>query len=169
MRILNSATAGFVRRMRARSMEVAVDTRRLACAVMSFFFLVASGVAAEPIAWQTDPATALSIAQDKNRPVVVFLTSSHCPYCVKMRQQTFTDGKVTAALNEDFVPLYVDRGSNPEFERSLGARVYPTTVVLRADRTEIGRVTGFVAPQAFRTTIEQTAAKYVAGRPTTSK
>lgn len=146
-----------------------MGTHRLAYAVVSLLFLSSFGVAAQPVAWQTDPAIALSIAQEKNLPVVVFLTSSHCPYCVKMRRQTFTDGKVAAALNQDFVPLYVDRGSNPDFERSLGVRLYPTTVVLRADRTELGRVTGFVAPETFRTSIEQTAVRYVAERPTTAK
>jgi len=131
--------------------------------------LTSFGVAAEPIGWQTDVAIALQLAQEKDLPVVVFLTSAHCPYCVKMRQQTFADAKVAAALNEEFVPLYVDRGSNPEFERSLGARLYPTTVVLRADRVELSRVTGFVAPHAFRTSLQQVAAQYVAGRPATVK
>lgn len=124
-----------------------------------------SASAADQIAWHSDVAEALADAQQRDLPILVYLTSSHCPYCVKMKNQTLAAGAVVSAVGEKFVALSVARGTAPELERRLGVRAYPTTVVLRPDQSEIGRVTGFVSATQLTTSLERFEALHVASKP----
>jgi uncharacterized protein YyaL (SSP411 family) len=121
--------------------------------------------AADQIAWHSEVAAAVADAEQRDLPILVYLTSSHCPYCVKMKNQTLGAAPVVAAVGEKFVALTVARGTAPELERRLAVSAYPTTVVLRADQSEIGRVTGFVSPTQLTTSLERFNAMHFASKP----
>lgn len=121
--------------------------------------------AADQIAWHSEVAAAVADAEQRDLPILVYLTSSHCPYCVKMKNQTLAAVPVVAAVGEKFVALTVARGTAPELERRLAVRAYPTTVILRADQSEIGRVTGFVSATQLTTSLERFNAMHVASKP----
>ena len=139
---------------------------RAASAAAMLIFAVGIAQAGEGIVWHTDLAKGAEIAAEKDLPMLVFLTSSHCSYCVKMKKQTLADGNVAAEINKRFVAVYVDRGSNPEFERRIGVRAYPTTVLLRADQVELARVTGYVSPQQLTASLDRAEAQHTAAKAT---
>ncbi|MBA4020394.1 MAG: hypothetical protein C0483_24805 [Pirellula sp.] len=122
--------------------------------------------AADEIAWHTDVAEAVAAAKEKDLPLLVYMTSSHCPYCVKMKNQTLSNGALAAEVNRAFVALTVSRGSAPDLERRMAVRAYPTTIILRADESEIGRVTGYVAAAQLTGSLQRFSALHLAAKTT---
>ncbi|MGC3970834.1 MAG: thioredoxin family protein [Pirellulales bacterium] len=134
----------------------------------AMLFAADFAAAADEIAWHTDVAAAVADAEARELPILVYLTSSHCPYCVKMKSQTLAAPAVTTVVGERFVALSVSRGAAPELERRLNVRAYPTTVVLRPDQSEIGRVTGYVAATQLTTSLQRFEALHVAAKTATT-
>lgn len=128
-------------------------------------FVTASVQAEETIAWLTDPAAARAAAQETGRPVLVFVTSSHCHYCVKLKQETFRDANIIAHVNEHFVPLQIDRGAQPALEQKLRVNSYPTVVILDAKDAEIHRSVGFVAANPLSQTFRKIEVEWLAAHP----
>ena len=60
------------------------------------------------VVWHHDVKTAWQSTQQQNRPLLVFVTSSHCLYCTKMKQGTYANATVAATINRSFVPLVLD-------------------------------------------------------------
>lgn len=138
--------------------------RTAAVGLLMFVAGVRAVSAADAVAWHTDFATAVADAEARDLPLLVYLTSSHCAYCVKMKAQTLAHPSVVAAVGEKYAALTVARGTAPELERRLNVRAYPTTVVLEADQTELGRITGFVAPQQLTAALARLEAQHVASK-----
>ena len=122
--------------------------------------------ATDEIAWHTDVAEAVAAAQEKDLPLLVYVTSSHCPYCVKMKNQTLSNAALAAEVNRGFVALTVSRGAAPELERRIAVRAYPTTLILRPDEIEMGRVTGYVAPAQLTGSLQRFTALHLAAKTT---
>lgn len=120
--------------------------------------------AAEEIAWHTDVAEAVAAAKEKDLPLLVYVTSSHCPYCVKMKNQTLSSPSLAAEVNRGYVSLTVTRGSAPEFERRIAVRAYPTTLILRPDESELGRVTGYISPAQLTGSLQRFTALHLAAK-----
>jgi glutaredoxin len=98
--------------------------------------------------WQTNVDEACRLAQQHNLPVLAFVTSASCPYCKMMREQTLRSMPVAREIGANFIPLRIERGTHPALERQLAIKSYPTMVVLRSDKAEVGRMSGFIqAPQ----------------------
>ncbi|MCE9605436.1 MAG: DUF255 domain-containing protein [Planctomycetia bacterium] len=128
----------------------------------------AAAAVAAPVAWQTNVEEACRLARQNNLPVLVFVTSAQCPYCVKMKDQTFRTATVVQELGAKFVPLRVERGSSPALERQLGVKSYPTTVVLRSDKVEVARMAGFIPAPQFLGNLKKVEAQWTvlnASRP----
>jgi glutaredoxin len=128
--------------------DEAVPTPDPVSAPQSVAALSPTARAGGPFGWQTNVEEACRLARQHNLPVLVFVTSAHCPYCTKMKEQTFRTAAVINEVDANFVPLKIERGSAPAFERYLGIKSYPTTIVLRGDKAEMARMAGFIqAPQ----------------------
>lgn len=125
-----------------------------------------------PFGWQTNVEEACRVARQHNLPVLVFVTSAHCPYCTKMKEQTFRSTSVIKEVDANFIPLRIERGSNPALERQLGIKSYPTTVVLRGDKAEMARMAGFIPPPQFLGNLKKIESQWPvlsASRPTTRR
>jgi len=125
--------------------------------------LPAAALRGEEIAWHTDLAEARAAAEEKNLPLLIYFTSSHCPHCVRM-QQTFAAASVHAQVSAGFVALRIDYDTDPATCKSYGVRGFPTTVLVRPDQVELRRVVGYQRADQFLGTLRQAAAVAVAAR-----
>ncbi len=107
--------------------------------------------AAEPtaIAWHSDVETAWKATQEQGRPLLIFVTAKQCTHCVKMKQATYADPTVAAAVNRSFVPLVLDGGSNSPLLKELGVTAYPATFIISGDAVVLDRVNGYVPPETL--------------------
>lgn len=107
--------------------------------------------AAEPrqVAWQTDVTQAWQSAQVQGRPLLVFVTTDHCLYCVKMKKGTWNDQRIVAAINAGYVPLVLDGSEPSPLLKDLAVNAFPTTFVISSRAVVLERIDGYVKPEVL--------------------
>lgn len=106
-----------------------------------------SPAAAQQPEWSTDLGSAWREAQTSNRPLVMFVTSDHCPYCHKMRSDTLADPAVARRVRQSYVGVMVDTESSSAVASRLRITSVPTTLLVLPDGRIADRVEGYVPPE----------------------
>jgi uncharacterized protein YyaL (SSP411 family) len=117
--------------------------------------------AAQEIHWFTNADKAWRAAKQEKRPLLIYFTSSACHWCTEMKTRTFGDRDVTEYVRKTFVALSVKAEDEEELVKTLQIEAYPTTVLISPDRKLLGRMTGYVAPAAFRKQLAEVTPKHV--------
>lgn len=66
-----------------------------------------------------------------------------------MDSGTLSDAAVDAFVRENFIAVRIEKESDPAAFESLKVTQFPSTIVLRGDRTEVARHGGALGPQEF--------------------
>jgi uncharacterized protein YyaL (SSP411 family) len=70
-----------------------------------------------PVHWQPWDDDALDAARERDAPIFLSIGYSACHWCHVMADESFEDRAVAERLNEDFVPIKVDREERPDLDR----------------------------------------------------
>ena len=70
-----------------------------------------------PVNWQPWDDDALNAARERDVPIFLSIGYSACHWCHVMADESFESGEVAERLNEDFVPIKVDREERPDLDR----------------------------------------------------
>ncbi len=70
-----------------------------------------------PVHWQPWDQRALDGAKERDLPIFCSIGYAACHWCHVMEEESFEDEAVAARLNEDFVPIKVDREERPDVDR----------------------------------------------------
>ncbi len=104
----------------------------------------------KPIAWREgDVDDALAEAKETGKPVMLYWGAKWCPPCNQLKSTVFKDPAFIAETRR-FVPVHLDgdtTGAQRWGER-FGIRGYPTVIILRADGSEIARLSGAASGMA---------------------
>ena len=73
----------------------------------------------DPIQWHSWGEEALERARKENKPLYVSIGYFACHWCHVMHQQSFVDKDVAKELNENYIPIKVDRELNPVLDKRL--------------------------------------------------
>jgi uncharacterized protein len=95
-----------------------------------------------PVDWYPWGEEAFQRAKDEDRPVFLSIGYSSCHWCHVMEQESFEDEEVAHILNENFVPVKVDREERPDLDATYmtmaqlitGQGGWPLTLVLTPDK-----------------------------------
>lgn len=107
------------------------------------------------IVWHSKYDTAYRQMQAENRPMLVFVKSNACLYCKRMESQTYNHPAVIRDVQQSFVPAVINSANEPVLAQQLGARVYPTTVIISADGRIMDTIPGFVTADEFRSRLQK--------------
>ena len=122
----------------------------------SLFFLFVSVMllfGAEP-KWRSTLNEALAVAKVQDRIVMVFVESSYCKWCKKMKNRTFVNPKVLKRLShlETFKVMRDDHKTLQEFPYVRGV---PTIFFVTPDKKIIGRIVGYVDAGDFLSYLDE--------------
>jgi len=67
--------------------------------------LFATSLMAAEINWVKDFQSGLKLAKEQNKPMLFVISRDTCKYCILLKNTTFKDEKVVAALDKDFVAV----------------------------------------------------------------
>jgi hypothetical protein len=70
-----------------------------------------------PVNWQPWDEDALDAARERDVPIFLSIGYAACHWCHVMEDESFEDEEVAAVLNENFVPIKVDREERPDLDR----------------------------------------------------
>jgi len=95
----------------------------------------------DPVNWQVWDESALKQAQDQNKLIYISVGYFSCHWCHVMQRESYSDSGIAELLNQDFVPVKVDRELRPELDRRLihfveetrGTAGWPLNVFLTPD------------------------------------
>lgn len=120
------------------------------------------------IEWVEDPSVALETAAQTGKPILAYVTSSHCGYCRKMEKETWNEPAIGRLVGQNFVPLKLLADDHPEAVAALKVRAFPTTVLISAKGKAFAGKPGFLEPleltRLLRPALEP---REVAARPAT--
>ena len=80
-----------------------------------------------PVDWRPWGADALAAAQAEQKPIFLSIGYSTCHWCHVMAHESFEDPAIAAVLNQDFIPVKVDREERPDLDRVYMTYVQQTT------------------------------------------
>ncbi|MFP8952450.1 thioredoxin domain-containing protein [Natrialbaceae archaeon A-arb3/5] len=69
-----------------------------------------------PVNWQPWDEQALETAREHDVPIFLSIGYSACHWCHVMEEESFADEEVATELNENFVPIKVDREERPDVD-----------------------------------------------------
>ncbi|SDZ84790.1 hypothetical protein SAMN04488065_0753 [Haloplanus vescus] len=69
-----------------------------------------------PVNWQPWDETALQAAREHDVPIFLSVGYAACHWCHVMESESFQDEEVATVLNEQFVPIKVDREERPDVD-----------------------------------------------------
>jgi len=104
----------------------------------------ANNAAAPAIAWYDGSVeSAFAAARAQRKPVFLYWGAKWCPPCHELKATVFSRPDFIEKL-QLFVPVYLD-GDDPGAQKwgdKFGVTGYPTVLVLRADQSELARLSG---------------------------
>ena len=113
-----------------------------------FFLIIFSTVPAavadkKSIDWQSYEAGIQKIKEQKKKGFLHFYTD-WCRYCKIMNAQTFTDPKIIAYLNDNFIPIRVNAEKQRNVASKYGVNRFPNTWFLSEDSSSLTSQPGFL-------------------------
>ena len=69
-----------------------------------------------PVNWQPWDDAALDAAAERDVPIFLSVGYSACHWCHVMEEESFEDDEIAEILNENFVPIKVDREERPDVD-----------------------------------------------------
>ena len=141
------------------------------CRWLCLLMLAATAsVHAADLAWESDVDAAWKVAREKQRPLLVFITTAGCRYCTLMQNTTFADPDVADLIDRGFVPAAVDAKDVAWLIKSQKVTSFPTTLVISADAQVLDRINGYVKAAELVPRLNKTAAgDGTAAKPTQRK
>jgi thioredoxin-related protein len=110
----------------------------IACAMAGFAAWRSAKEPPETIPWRKSLGS--------GKPVLAYFTSKGCPPCQRMKQTTWTDTRVQAALEAGWVPVKIDVDSEEEIAREFGVTSIPRLQFIDTKGEPGGARIGFTSP-----------------------
>ncbi|MEF8771897.1 thioredoxin domain-containing protein [Halodesulfurarchaeum sp.] len=93
-------------------MTMPTDRNRLESAASPYLVQHADN----PVHWQPWDESALETAKERDVPIFLSVGYSSCHWCHVMAEESFSNPSIAEQLNENFVPIKVDREERPDID-----------------------------------------------------
>ena len=119
--------------------------------------LLASPQTAKKLGYHTDYQKAVAIAKKEQKPLMLLVVTSYCPWCRKFERKTLASETIAAAVHSKFVPVIVDRNKDAEnFPKKFQTPRIPTVFFVDPnDDTEFWETIGYVKKSEFADALKE--------------
>src|SRR5437764_15066335 len=100
------------------------------CWFAGLLLVAAQGLADDQIPWVADFKTACGMAAEQKRLVLLHFYNDNCGPCVRMDQDVFTRKDVADAVAQNFVPVKVHAGKQPQLATRYKINQWPVDVLV---------------------------------------
>ena len=76
--------------------------------------LYASPEAAKELGYHSDYNKAMIIAKKEDKPLMLVVVTSYCPWCRKFERKSLSSKKIAPMVKSMFIPVIVDRNNDAE-------------------------------------------------------
>ncbi len=94
-----------------------------------------------PVDWMPWSQTALDLAKQQNKPILLSIGYSACHWCHVMAHESFENAETAELMNRHFINIKVDREERPDIDK-----IYQTAHQLIAQRPGGWPLTMFLSP-----------------------
>ena len=105
---------------------------------------------ADNIEWVTEYGDARRLGMKLDRPVLLFVTTNNCGYCVKMQDHAFSDDQIKGDLQDSFVPAKLNLSLDDQLAVDLKVNIFPTTVIIAPSGKIIDYARGYLSKDQLR-------------------
>jgi len=102
----------------------------------------------------TEYEAGLNQAKKENKPLVLYLNTKNCYYCVAMEKTTLADKDIEAILKKDFVFVMADVEKRSDLLKTYPIRGTPTSVFLDPSGKRLLSIPGYIGKSDFKMTLE---------------
>ncbi len=117
------------------------------------------------IPWRPWSAAAFAEAQDRNRPILLCITTAWSQWSHLMDERAYSDDTVQYLIKTDFVPVRVDAAARPDIDRRYNRGGWPTTAFLTPEGELMAGAT-YIPVQEMRDFLVELAQEYRQNRDT---
>jgi len=97
----------------------------------------------DAIQWQPYDA-GIKMIKDQQKKGFLHFYTNWCTYCKIMNKQTFTDEKIIAYLNDNFISIRVNAEQERAVAKEYGVSRFPSTWFISEDSTRLTSQPGFI-------------------------
>ncbi len=112
------------------------------------------------IPWRYDYNQARKEAQEKHRPLLLYVTTSSWPcfYSIQIEKKTLSDPKICGLLVAKFVCLRVDSAKESSLVSHLRIRAYPTVILADPNGKILSTLEGYKEAPYFLEKLQEAVA-----------
>lgn len=117
---------------------------RLYTIIATFLFAFFSTTCFADINWQSYSKNVFAKAKQEHKLVLIFGKAEWCPWCRKMKDNTYTDSAVISLVNKRFIPVRVDIDNDASLASNYDITVVPKTIILDENARTVDSLTGYI-------------------------
>jgi len=102
------------------------------------------------IQWHEWSNEAFAKAAEQNKLVLLDISAEWCQFCKKMKAVTYQDKEVIKIINDNYIAIQADIETTIDVKMLYGNFGVPGTIILTADRNELNKRLGYIAPQQMQ-------------------
>ena len=100
--------------------------------------------------YETDYDLALAKAKKAKKPLMVFMSTSYCPWCRKLESQILAKESIDKKIHEKYVPVMLNYDKKKFPENLLEIKITPTLYILNSESEKIDeKIVGYNNRSAF--------------------
>ncbi len=111
---------------------------------------------AKAMKYETDYDLALAKAKKAKKPLMVFMSTSYCPWCRKLESQILAKENIDKKIHEKYVPVMLNYDKKKFPENLLEIKITPTLYIVNSESGKIEeKVVGYNNRSAFLHLLKQ--------------
>jgi thiol:disulfide interchange protein len=109
-----------------------------------------ANISNKDIVWHEWSNESFKLAREQNKLVLLDISAQWCQFCKKMKAVTYQDNEVINIINKNFIAIKSDIEKTSAIKKRYGNFGVPGTVILTANKKEINKRLGYIAPQQMQ-------------------